>query len=392
MTVWSLEKLIDPVGADEFFSAYFEKQKLLVRRNRPGYFGDLLSIDDIDRILTTEESKAREVTVVDASRKVSSAEYLYGDKTVRIDQVYKLHEAGGTIILNHLHRRHAPLADLCAALELEFSAGFQTNVYLTPPAAKGFHPHYDTHDVLVLQLAGSKRWQLYDTPFPLTLKGHGDHARQHDPGPVKEDFEMRAGDTLYIPRGLVHDAISTDENSLHVTVGIMSWTWFDFLLEAVESLAVSDEDIRAALPRAFASANHDPDAFRQTFSDLAGRLAGVDPSAIRKRFAERFFDRRPPLLRHQMDALGQAHMLDETSLVGCRPYLAYLIEEDDDQVHLRFHRNEFSLPLYAASALRYALETPRFHIRDLPGSLDDNGKIVLIRRLVREGLVQPLLD
>jgi ribosomal protein L16 Arg81 hydroxylase len=62
----------------------------------------------------------------------------------------------------------------------------------------------------------------------LALKGHGDYARQDNPGPVSEEFELRAGDTLSLPRGLVHEAISTDETSLHVTVGVLSWTWFDF--------------------------------------------------------------------------------------------------------------------------------------------------------------------
>lgn len=89
-------------------------------------------------------------------------------------------------------------------------------------------------------------------PVDLALKGHGDHARQDNPGPVSEEFDLRAGDTLYVPRGLVHEAISTDERSLHVTVGILSWTWFDFLLEAVEKLASSDLHVRAALPSAFA--------------------------------------------------------------------------------------------------------------------------------------------
>ncbi len=390
MTAWSLGALVHPVTTEEFFSAYFESQRLLVRRKRPDYFEGLLTLDDIDRILTTAESKHREVSVVDAARTIKSSEYIYGDKTVRTDQVFRLHESGATIILNHLHTRHRPLAELCAALELEFSAGFQTNVYLTPAAAQGFHPHFDTHDVLVLQIAGSKRWQLHDTPLALTLKGHGDYARQHDPGPVTEEFDLRAGDTLYIPRGLVHKAISSDETSLHITVGIMSWTWFDVLLEAVESLAASDQEVRAALPRTFAGPHHDREGFHKTFTELAGRLANVDPEAVRERFAERFIDRRPPFLRHQLDALARIDRLGPDSIVGRRPFLAYLMDENEDAIRLRFHRHEISFPLHASAALRHALDSERFRVRDLPGNLDDDGKLVLVRRLVREGLLHPL--
>ena len=45
---------------------------------------------------------------------------------------------------------------------------------------------------------------------------------------------------------------------------------------------------------------------------------------------------------------------------------------------------------FAAEPLRYALETERYTVADLPGDLDDDAKLVLIRRLVREGLVRVL--
>ncbi len=48
---------------------------------------------------------------------------------------------------------------------------------------------------------------------------------------------------------------------------------------------------------------------------------------------------------------------------------------------------ELRLPEHAAEPARYALETPDFVIEDLPGELDDAGKLVL----VREGKVRILL-
>lgn len=391
MRAWSLESLVDPYSADEFFQGYFEAQRLLVRRNKPGYFSGLLTLDDIDRILTTLEADDGDISVVDAASEVRRSDYVYGDGTVNVDQLFRLHDGGATVILNHLHRRHPPLTELCAALELAFSAPFQTNVYLTPAAAQGFRPHFDTHDVFVLQVAGSKRWRLYDTPVDLALKGHGELARQDDPGPVSETLEMRAGDTLYIPRGLVHDAVSTDETSLHVTVGILSWTWFDVLLEAVESLAAEDREVRAALPRGFANPDSEREQFRATFADLAGRIAArVDADSLHERFAERFVDRRRPLLRGQRAALARAETLDADTPVGRRPFLSCLIREDAEAVRVRFHGNEIAFPPHAAPALRYALETPEFRPRDLPGDLDEAGRLVLVRRLVREGLVRPL--
>lgn len=391
MKAWSLEALVDPISKEDFFGGYFESQRLLVRRNRPDYFDGLLTLDDVDRVLTTFQSTRDEVAVVNAANKIKVSDYVYGDNRVKVGEVFRLHEAGGTIILNHLHRRHPPRASLCAALELELSAPCQTNVYLTPAKAQGFHPHFDTHDVLVLQIAGSKRWQLYGTPVALALKGHGDFARQDDPGPVSEEFELRAGDTLYVPRGLVHEAISTDEPSLHITVGALAWTWFDVLLEAVEKLAASDRQVRSALPPSFARMDCDRGAFSQTFAEIVSRLAtDIDADEMREVFAGRFIDRRSPFLRHQLRALTELQNIGLDSVVGPRPFLSYLVDEDAESVALRFHRHEIALPLHAGPALRHALETERFRVRDLPGDLDDAGKLVLVRRLIREGLLQPL--
>ena len=136
------------------------------------------------------------------------------------------------------------------------------------------------------------------------------------------------------------------------------------------------------IPTAATSPRHSP--------SLAGRLATVDADEIRRGFAERFIDRRPPFLRHQMRALTQIGDIGLDSVVGCRPFLAYLIDEDEKSLILRFHRHEIAVPLHAGPALRHALTTERFRVRDLPGDLDDAGKLVLVRRLIREGLLQPL--
>jgi hypothetical protein len=67
--------------------------------------------------------------------------------------------------------------------------------------------------------------------------------------------------------------------------------------------------------------------------------------------------------------------------------LIYLCCLAGDEVRIHSHANEISMPRHAAEALTFALETPRFQIGELPSSLDDAGKLTLIRRLIREGLV-----
>ena len=86
MKAWSLEAVIDPVSTEDFFGAYFESQRLLVRRNRPDYFDELLTLDDVDRILTTAQSTREEVAVVNAANKIKTADYVYGNDRVKVDR------------------------------------------------------------------------------------------------------------------------------------------------------------------------------------------------------------------------------------------------------------------------------------------------------------------
>jgi len=45
------------------------------------------------------------------------------------------------------------------------------------------------------------------------------------------------------------------------------------------------------------------------------------------------------------------------------------------------------MPGHVEACLRYALTTQRFCARDLPGEMDDAGKLVLTKRLLRAGIL-----
>ena len=385
---FSFGAILHPVSTADFFGEYFESKPLIVLRGCPDYYRGLLTLDDIDRIITTLDNHYPDVCLVNADCPIDAEKYVVGSNSIDASHLYRLYAEGATIILNQLNTCHPPLANLCAALELEFSAPFQTNVYLTPPHAKGFKAHFDTHDVFVLQLHGSKCWRLYGTPITLPLDGQGNEVSQDDPGAPSKEFRLNAGDTLYIPRGFVHDATSCEETSLHATVGILSHTWADLIFEALAHVALADSAFRRSLPTHFARADFDIGPSREMFRNLVERFskaAAIEP--VLDLFIEEFLDRRRPRLRGQMAQLASLNKLTIDSAVACRPHLAYSIHEDSSMVRVRCHGKEISFPLYARSAVRHALRTPHFIVRDMPQDLDDESKVVLVRRLVREGIL-----
>ncbi len=84
-----------------------------------------------------------------------------------VQKIAAEYRAGATVVLPALHRNWSSLRSLCASIEQELDHVVSCQRYLTPGNTSGFTPHYDTHEVLVLQLAGTKHWRIYEPPVEL---------------------------------------------------------------------------------------------------------------------------------------------------------------------------------------------------------------------------------
>ena len=380
--------LIDPLPAAEFERDHYEQRLCHIRRQEPRYYAELLSVADLDVVLGTHAASHRDVKLVRGEGDVPRGEYTNDAGRVRPLEAAKHFDAGATVIFNHLHTRVPTLARLCVALGRRFSSRIQTNVYLTPPDAQGFAPHWDTHDVFVLQIRGTKRWSIYDTKVKLPLRGQR-FERGTPPGEVSEEFELGPGSAVYLPRGLMHSARSTDEASLHVTLGLTAFTWAEFLVESVTAAALEEESLRRNLPREFARAGFPAAERERLFAEkLAFVQSRFDPEVVWRRFTDEVLATDVPLFT---DLLGERLRNDPlTSRSRVRRRAGLLIEAAaaGEACLLRYCGRELRLPAAVWPALRFATATDEFAVEELPDCLDAAGKLTLVTRLVREGVLQ----
>jgi ribosomal protein L16 Arg81 hydroxylase len=387
----TLRWLISPIEKEQFFSEYWEKRPLVIHRNQPDYFSSLLSLDEVDRALTTLDRRYPNTVLKNAARDVGRRDYTVDGETLDVAKVYQLFAEGSTITLAFLDNVVPSLTRFCRALECELSFPLQANIYLTPPGAQGARPHYDTHDVFVLQVAGKKKWTVYGTPYELPLAGQDFDSEVHKKGPATLEFELHAGDVAYVPRGVVHEASSTGEVSLHITAGILRYTWADLLLEYVSSACLNDPAFRKALPPGFARPGFDRTHAKETLQALLGQVPSkADFDAALGRFIDEFIRSCPPVLEGQMAQMARLDALTVESLAGARPGVVYYLETRDDGAVVHLCGRKITFPSFAAAALRHALQHSEFSVRALPGGLDDAGKLTLVRRLIREGLLMAL--
>ena len=97
-----------------------------------------------------------------------------------------------------------------AQLEAFLGHPAQANAYYTPRGSQGLPVHHDTHEVISLQVAGEKRWLVYEPVLELPLKNQRYRSELGAPGEPVLDVTLRAGDTIYLPRGWLHQALTSE--------------------------------------------------------------------------------------------------------------------------------------------------------------------------------------
>jgi lysine-specific demethylase/histidyl-hydroxylase NO66 len=382
-----------------FVRDHWAKAPLLRRGAGPDGFDDLLSLDDVDRILATTSPRTPAFRMVKDGKPLLPSAYTKSGRMGSVPladladpgKIFDQFHAGATIVLQSLQRYWPPLTELSRQLELFFTHPVQVNAYLTPPASRGLGVHHDTHDVFVLQVHGRKLWQVWDAavPFPLA------HQKQLPPGaesPTEApqvDAELAPGDCLYVPRGFRHAARTAETASLHLTVGMLTRNWNDLLREVVE-LATEEAWFRESLPVGFAN---DPATLEGSLADrveeLRRFLDKVDLAKVADRAGRRFWANRPPPLEGQLRALLSLDELDDVTVVRRRPGAAARLRVAGGRLELLLGDRTLTMPATLEPAVRQVLDGDELTPGELAGHLDGPSRLVLVRRLVREGLLQP---
>jgi hypothetical protein len=294
-----------------------------------------------------------------------------------VERVLAEWERGATIVLQGLHLTNPALGAFCRSLEETLGHPAQANAYYTPRAAQGLPVHHDTHDVFVLQVAGQKRWLVYEPALELPLKQQRYSAELGGPGAAVEDRVLLPGDMLYLPRGWLHEALTSESDSLHLTIGVNVVTWLDAFKAALEELG---DDVR------FRRSWRSPEPVEDLLEALRERLGGAE---VARRARDRLLRTRRPIRDGQLTQLRALDELDGETLLERRPtVLAALVEQDGD-VSLVYEGRTVTFPAHAREEVAAVARAEEpFAAAELPGSLDDASRLVLVRRLVREGFLR----
>ncbi|MGA9872956.1 MAG: cupin domain-containing protein [Rhodococcus sp. (in: high G+C Gram-positive bacteria)] len=390
-----------------FVDTHWGREPLLSRATElPGSFDDLMTPQSVDELVSRRGVRtpfvrmAKDGALLDRSQFTASGGF-GAEMTDQLDSesVLSAFADGHTLVLQGLHRLWPPLIDFVRALVDDVGHPAQVNAYITPASSTGFSPHYDVHDVFVLQISGEKRWILHppvhthplsDQPWSDRREAVEKRARE---APTV-DTVLRPGDALYLPRGWIHSAEALGDTTIHLTIGVASFNHYDIAHHLFRMLQ-DDAALRSPLPAGIDLT--DADAVLPYVDRVVDEVAAVldrvrTDGAARRDIAERLGRRFVEITRpepvnplHTVSFMGS---LTSDSTVVWRRGHSPRIWQDENKIHLGLRNKTVSLPVECAPAVQQLHVGKPCMVGDLVG-LDPGSASVVVRRLLREGVLVP---
>jgi hypothetical protein len=366
-----------------------------------GSFADLLDVRAVDELVSERGLRtpflrmAKDGTVLAAKQFTRGGGAGAGIADQAADDRVLAHLAdGATLVLQGLHRTWPPLVRFGSQLADELGHPVQINAYITPSQNRGFAPHYDVHDVFVLQVSGRKRWRLHEPVVRAPLenqnweKSRAEVAARAETEPLL-DTVLEPGDALYLPRGTIHAAEALGETSIHLTIGIHPLTRYTVVQRLLES-AQDVPELRTSLPMGVDL--EDPALLAEelgaVITALEAHLEGVGEEDIARSIGDRLRQQTRPEPVAPLAQLAAADALTVDSPLCLRAASRVRVAADGDCVTITMLDRTLTLPAETADAMKVVMSGEPFTPAELPG-LDAGDHLVVARRLLREGVIVP---
>jgi ribosomal protein L16 Arg81 hydroxylase len=396
-----LATILAPVTPDAFFAGYWERLPLHVARETAGYFADMYDVADVEESLVVGARELERFALVKAGAPQAALDdYVVTSPAIRwkstgkapvahVDprKVTGLLERGYTLVIKDAALLSARLQRTCNRLGRDLGAYVGANVYFTPAGAQGLEVHHDTHDILTIQIEGSKTWRIYEPLVELPLESQQLHrGTRVPPLTVHREVTLAAGETLYLPRGYAHEAIASEGRALHVTFALAPLRAIDLLHEVLDIAAATDVALRRSLPVGW----QDDPSFATTFAaQTASHLATLDADAVAaaaQAALQDLFAASRSEANAAFDQLIHITKLRPESVLRVNDDLPFLVRAGATAVDVLLPGKSLALSKSCQPALE-RLQSGPVRFADLAPELSARDGELFVKTLAREGVL-----
>ena len=258
-----LKSLVDPLGKSEFLTLLRERKMTFLPGCGSRHFETLLNWETLNHLLDSSTLPLDALRVLRESVSIPTNFYF---KQGRVDAaaLSKLLDQGVSLIFNRLDEQVPALGVLCKNLTQDTSERISAAAIMTSGRGGALKCHYDPEDLVILQIAGTKRWQVFSPPVVNPVPGLA--ARSPPEGPPVFDRVLQPGDFLFLPAGHWHHCENGPHRSLHLCILFLPPNG-RHLMKALVSQLSSDETFKRPLTR-----HSSPEALAEHETALKARL------------------------------------------------------------------------------------------------------------------------
>ncbi len=258
---FDLDTIMAPLGGEVFLKDFWGQRPLHLE-GTPEKFGDVMNWQGLNRLLdmTTIWSGKSMMLVLDKTT-IPPADYTTRDSGRDGGQVLRpipqkvqaLLKRGATLILNDIDQLSPEMSAFADTLERTLGCKVQGNLYMSSKRKQGFEAHFDTHDVVAVQVEGEKTWSVFEgrADHPIAHPMFRNYSQAHHEeakGQLWKEVRMKPGDLLYLPRGQYHYALADDGGTIHIAFGLTYPIGIDVMSYLFERM-IAEPVMRANLPR-----------------------------------------------------------------------------------------------------------------------------------------------
>jgi ribosomal protein L16 Arg81 hydroxylase len=242
----ALEKLVAPLTEQEFLELMHQR-RLTLLRGANHHYAAWLGWEAFRRLIERGEysRQSSHIRVTKESLDVPRRNWETGD-TVDVDKLEYYLAKGFGLHFNHIEPYVPPLSALCDQIRSRLSEMANASLMINSGADGIFKPHYDDSDVFIVQIEGTKRWEIFGPTVTHPTDGLPTGARPQ--GEPLFDEVLEPGDVLVLPAGYWHHCQAGPGRSVHLGICFTPPTGWH-AVRALASELLADERFRRPLTR-----------------------------------------------------------------------------------------------------------------------------------------------
>ncbi len=371
-----------------FFENYWEKKIFHIKERN--FINSNELIDEIDFFLSRKDVHLSNVRIVTKGIDIPSKLYSYSSRNLKgveeffvepLSLITHFNE-GGTIVINSANESISILRKLCFDFEKKLNMNFQANIYITPPNSQGFKPHYDNHDIFLFQVKGTKLWNFYKDGFELATN----FSRKNEVNEIDFSLSLEEEDLLYLPRGIVHEAFSENQSSIHVN--FIGKPRYGFNLVEDFANLVQDKFVffRKTMPTKY-SDNEEKQKYLSLFKEnIKQVIDNFSFEDFNENLSNSHYKTSSLNLSGRFRNIIEVDNITEQTEIKANFNMCVLIKEENGDLIIKLKDIQMIIPKIIDSSFVNKLTS--FKVKEIQGLLSNKGKIEFAKQLIRFGVFE----